>query len=278
VAEVNSLYECNNTYRLINFYHATLNYLVISTLVEAIDKGYLKGFSSLTSCWVQQHIKVKDKTEKGHMDQLRQGKGSTKTSSPAGNPPPFPSIYETIDTVAPLPQEPFNARNHFVIMTLRSLAWPGRFPVTLNRGDKYLVIFYIYDSNFVKFVPIKSRSKEELLWAYRLVYAYLTARGFKLQLHKMDNKTSHNVKTFIRKENTRLQYTPPNIHHTNPAEREIYTWKNHSFSGIAGLPKTFPIANWCRLTDQTDFTLNMLWPCRQNPALLAFDALKGWLH
>jgi hypothetical protein len=93
--------------------------------------------------------------------------------------------------------------------------------------------------------------------AYRLVYAYLTAQGFKLELHKMDNKMSHNINTFIRKENTRLQNTPPDIHRTNLAEQEICTWKNHFLSGIARLPKTFPIANWCRLTNQTDFTLNM---------------------
>jgi hypothetical protein len=118
------------------------------------------------------------------------------------------------------------------------------------------------------------RLKEELLQAFQLVYAYLTAWGFKLQLHKMDNKTSHNVKTFICKENTCLQYTPPDIHRTNQAEWEIFTWKNHFLSGILGLPKTFPIANWCCLTNQTDFTLNMLWLCRQNPALLAFEALE----
>jgi hypothetical protein len=63
--EANSLYECDNTYQLINFYHATLNYPVVSTLVKAINKGYLKGFAGLTSRQVCQHIKVKDKTEKG---------------------------------------------------------------------------------------------------------------------------------------------------------------------------------------------------------------------
>jgi hypothetical protein len=91
----------------------------------------------------------------------------------------------------------------------------------------------------------------------------------------MDNETSHDVETFICKENIRFQYTPPNIHRTNLAEREIRTWKNHFLSGIAGLPKTFPIANWCHITNQTDLTLNMLQPCHQNPALLAFKALKG---
>jgi hypothetical protein len=108
-----------------------------------------------------------------------------------------------------------------------------------------------------------------------LVYAYLTAQGFKPQLQKMDNKMSCNVETFICEENTRLQYTPPNIHCTNPAEQEICMWKNHFLLGIAGLPKTFPIVNWCHLPNQRDFTLNMLWPCCQNLALLAFKALEG---
>jgi hypothetical protein len=48
VVEANSLYECDNTYQLINFYHVTLNYPVVSTLVKAIDNGYLKGFAGLT--------------------------------------------------------------------------------------------------------------------------------------------------------------------------------------------------------------------------------------
>jgi hypothetical protein len=64
VVEANSLYECDNIYQLINFYHATLNYPVVSTLVKAIDKGYLKGFAGLTSCQVHEHIKVNNETEK----------------------------------------------------------------------------------------------------------------------------------------------------------------------------------------------------------------------
>jgi hypothetical protein len=183
-----------------------------------------------------------------------------KTSSPAGDPPPFPPDGKPIDTMVLLPQEPFNALMHFVFMTIikiygmlfsNQLGW---FPITSNRGSKYVVIIYIYNAIFVKSIPIKSRSKEELLWAYQLVYAYLTARGFNPQRHKMDNKMSHDVETFILKENTCLQYTPPDIHRTNPAEREICTWKNHFLSGIAGLLKTFPIANLCCLTNHSDFT------------------------
>ena len=99
----------------------------------------------------------------------------------------------------------------------------GQFPITSNRGNKYVVIFYIHNANFVKPVPIKSWSKEELPRAYRLVYAYLTAWGFKPQLHKMDNKASHNIKTLICKENICLQYTPPDNHRTNLVQWDICT-------------------------------------------------------
>jgi hypothetical protein len=72
-----------------------------------------------------------------------------------------------------------------------------------------------------------------------------------------------------------IQYTPPDIHHTNPAKHTIRTWKNHFLASMAGLPKSFPIANWCCLTMQCNATLNMLRPCRQNPLLLAHKALEG---
>ena len=179
------------------------------------------------------------------------------------------------------PQEPHNARTHCVFCQVHTISGvissnqTGRFPVTSNRGHAYVVIFYIYDANYIRSVPIKNRSKEELLRAYRKTYDWLVQRGFKPQLHKLDNKMSHEVEAFVSSQHTHLQYTPPDMHCTNPAERAIQTWKNHFLSGIAGLPKSFPIANWCRLTTQCDATLNMLCPCRQNPRLSAHEALEG---
>jgi hypothetical protein len=100
--------ECdnNNTYQLINLYHVTLKYLVISTLVKAISKGYLKSCSGLTLHQVQQPIKVNNETEKGHINQSCQGKQSTKTSSPSGVPQPFPPNGELIDTMELPPRNP----------------------------------------------------------------------------------------------------------------------------------------------------------------------------
>jgi hypothetical protein len=138
-----------------------------------------------------------------------------------------------------------------------------------------LALFYIFDPNTIKSVPIRNRSKEELLRAYTEVYAWLTARGYRPLLHKLDNKTSRDVEAFVTAEQVKIQYTPPDMHRTNPAERAVCTWKNHFTAGIAGIPPSFPIANWCRLTAQTDMTLNMMRPCRLNPLLSAHEAMNG---
>jgi hypothetical protein len=96
----------------------TLNYPVVSTLVKAIDKSYLKGFAGLTSSRTHQHIKVNNEMEKGHIDQSWQGKHSTKAFTTVGNLPAFPPNFEQFDTMEPLPQELFNARTHIVFITI----------------------------------------------------------------------------------------------------------------------------------------------------------------
>jgi hypothetical protein len=50
------------------------------------------------------------------------------------------------------------------------------------------------------------------------------------------------------------------MHCTNPAKRAVRTWKNHFTAGIAGILSSFPIANWCGLTPQSNMTLNMMCP------------------
>jgi hypothetical protein len=177
------------------------------------------------------------------------------------------------DHMAEAPQVPLNARTNHIFIQVHAIKGvissnqTGQFPITSNQGNAYVVVFYVYDTNYICSIPIKSRSKEELLRTYHKVYEWLSVWGFKPLLHKMDNDTSHEVEQFIQGQQTRPQYTPLDMHRTNPAERAIRTWKNHFLAGIAGLPQSFPIANWCHLTKQCNATLNMLCPCHQNPLL-----------
>ena len=140
-----------------------------------------------------------------------------------------------------------NEKTFYVYMTtvdvkgLLASDQTGMFPRISTRGMKYVCIFYIYDANFIKSVPIKSREKKELLRAYQEVYKFCEQRGFKPKLHKLDNKTLKDVEDFIARQQASVQYTPPDMHRTNPAERGLQTWKLCKKSLLASLPKGFPI-------------------------------------
>ena len=123
----------------------------------------------------------------------------------------------------------------------------GKFPRMYNKGMQYICVFYIYDPNYIKGIALKSREKEKLLRAYQEVYTFCKNRGFKPRLHKMDNETSKDVEDFIAIQNTQHQYTPPDCHRTNPAERALQTYKSCVKSMMASLPPTSPITYWCRL-------------------------------
>ena len=100
-------------------------------------------------------------------------------------------------------QEPRNEKTHIVYMTtvksegLIASDQTCMFPRASNRGNKYICIFYVYDSNFIKGMSIKSRTKEELLKTYKEMYAYCEQRGFKPQLHTLDNQLSKDSEVFI---------------------------------------------------------------------------------
>ena len=143
-----------------------------------------------------------------------------------------------------------------------------------NRGNKYIAVFYVYDSNFIKGIPVKSRHKTDLMTTYKKVYSWCEARGYKPILHRMDNETSAEVEDFIASQRTNLQYSAPG-RHCRPAERAVQTYKACFKSMLASLPPSFPIGLWCRLLEQCDLSTNIVRPCRQNPLLLAWAAYEG---
>ncbi len=100
------------------------------------------------------------------------------------------------------------------------------FPQISNKGMKYVCIFYIYDANYIKSIPIKSREKKELLRAYQEVYAFCQQRRFAPKLHKLDNETSKEVEAFVASQQAEIQFTPPHMHHTNLSECALQTWKS----------------------------------------------------
>ena len=183
--------------------------------------------------------------------------------------------------MTPAAQEPTNECTHFIFCAVHEIEGKissdqtGFFPRTSARGMKYIMIFYIYDANYIKGTPIKNRSQSEFLRAYQEMYDELIQKGYKPKLHKLDNEKSAELLEFIKSQQTAYQLAPPEMHRTNPAEKAVQTWKNHFVAGLASLPPNFPIALWCHLVEQANITLNILGPCRQNPALSAQAAMNG---
>ena len=286
--QVAAVYECNNKEQLTKYYHASLGSHPKSTLITAAKRGFLRGCPSFTADAISKFIGIEEATEMGHMRQVQQGKGSTTTKSKRGRPKLNTTITArsaSIDDALAIPEQvPDNRKTNLVFMTVTeaegfiSSDQTGKFPRKSNKGNQYICVFYIFDPNFIKGIPIKSRKKEELLRAYEEVYAWCTQRGYKPQLHKMDNETSKDVEDFIASQNTRHQLTPPDMHRTNPAEKALQTYKCCVKSTIASLPPNFPISYWCRLLPQVDLSVNIVRPSRQNPRLSAWATMEGEFH
>ena len=66
-------------------------------------------------------------------------------------------------------QEPSNKKTNLVFMTVMladgmiASNQTGAFPRVSNRGKRYISVFYVYDANFIKGRPVKSRQRQELL-------------------------------------------------------------------------------------------------------------------
>ena len=286
---INAIYQCENTEQLIKYYHASLSSHPKATLAFAEQQDYLKGFPCLSARLINKYIGVELATEAGHMRAFPKGVRSTSKPSNRGRPrnhaPTKEELTNAVVEATSIPQQTSgNKRTHWVFMTA-ALAdgWmasdqTGAFPRTSNRGHKYMAVFYVFDANFIKGVPIKSRNKEELLRAYKIIYDWCEQRGVKPKLHRMDNETSQEVESFIKgQQQTQLQYTAPD-RHCPPAEKAVQTYKCAFKSTLASLPTNFPLALWCRLLPQIDLSVNIVRPNRLNPKLSAWAAMEGDFH
>ena len=145
---------------------------VVLTWCKAINAGYFQGWPSLTSKRVRENIKVVNETEMGHMDQRRTGIRSTRPKPK--QPPRSTPEQEMADVMESPPQSPNNNRCHQVFMTAAEVDrklysdQTGRFPITSNRGNSMVAIFYAVDGNYIKSYPLKSCNHSQLLKAYEV--------------------------------------------------------------------------------------------------------------
>jgi hypothetical protein len=151
----------------------------------------------------------------------------------------------------------------------------GKFPVRSSKGNSYVMVCYIYDCNYVKVVPMKSRSASEWVKAYDSINQELTDQGFKQKLQTLDNEASTALKNFFTINDIAYQLVPPHWHQRNAAERAIRNFKEHFVAGLSSVYPSFPMHLWDRLLPQAEITLNLLRTSRLHPQLSAAAHYHG---
>jgi hypothetical protein len=80
------------------------------------------------------------------------------------------------------------------------------------------MVCYVCDCNYVKAIPMKSRSASEWVKAYDHIHQELTAKGFKQKLQTLGNEASTALKHFFTVNDVEYQLVLPHCHRRNAAE------------------------------------------------------------
>lgn len=255
---------------MVAFSHATLFSPTLETLQKALGRGYITGFPGLSTNTLTKYPPSSIAMHKGHLDQARANQRSTKEAH----------THDTVSHLFPTVLDD-NIQEHHCFCSIHEYTGKtysdqtGRFPVTSTRGNKYLFIFYSYDTNLIYAEPMKSREAGELLRAFTTVTGILTNAGFKPCLHTIDNECPQSLTQYMYTKSIDFQRTPPGIHRRNAGERAIRTYKNHLIAGLATTHPDFPLSLWDYLIEQSNITINLLRGSRMNPKLSAYAQIFG---
>ena len=256
---------------LVAFAHASIFSPALSTLTEALKRGYLKNCPGLSDKLLRRHPPQSYAMVKGHLDQSRKNQRPTATNANANNKDDideeFPStILERANLCYATIIEPTG--QIYTDLT-------GRFIAPSTTGNQYLFILYDHDSNCILAEPLKTRKSADILTAFKTLHTKLCKAGLPPQLQRLDNECSDSLKEFMIAEHIDYQLVPPNVHRRNAAERAIRTFKNHFVAGLCSVDKDFPIKLWDRLVEHAVISLNLIRGSRINPAISAWEQIHG---
>jgi hypothetical protein len=234
-------------------------------MLQAVKDGHLITWPGLTEDAINKYLKLTLATAMGHMNQWRQNIRSTSKAP--------------IEKQA-TPDTDLGTKTHLVYAVAVDQGQlytnlTGKFPVRSSKGNSYVMVCYIYDCNYIKVIPMKSRSASEWVKAYDSIHQELTVKGFKPKLQTLDNEASAALKNFFAISDIAYQLVPPHCHRRNAAERAIRTFKEHFVAGISSFDPVFPLHLWERLLSKAEITLNLLRTSRLHPQLSAAAHFHG---
>jgi hypothetical protein len=176
-------------------------------MLQEVKDGHLITWPGLTEDDINTHLKLTPATATGHMSQRRQNIRSTSKALIHKQQPPYTYLGTKTHLV------------YAVVVDQGQLYTDltGEFPVRPSKGNSYVMVCYICDCNYIKVVPINSRSASGWVKAYDSIHQELTVKGFKPDLQTLDNKASSALKNFFTVNDIAYQLVPPHCHRRNAA-------------------------------------------------------------
>jgi hypothetical protein len=261
----NNVYELLNTGALVHYLHKALFSPTKSEMLQAVKDGHLITWPGLTKDAINKHLKLTPATAMGHMNQRRQNIRST---------PKAPIEKKTT------PYTDLGTKTHLVYAVIvdqgqRYTDLTGKFPMRSSKVNSYVMVCCVYDCNYFKVIPVKSRSASEWVKAYDTIHEELTVKGFNPKVQTLDNEASAALKNFFTANDVDYQLVPPHCHRRNAVERAIRTFNEHFVAGLSSVDPAFPLHLWDRLLPQAEITLNLLRTSRLHPQFSAADHFHG---
>jgi hypothetical protein len=261
----NNVYELRNTGSLVHYLQKALFSPTKSAMLQAVKDGHLITWPGLTEDAINKHLKLTLAMAMGHMNQRRHN---------------IRSVSKAPIEKQQTPDTDVGTKTHLVYAVLVDQGklytdLTGKFPVRSSKGNSYVMVCYIYDCNYVKVIPMKSRSASEWVRAYDSIHQELTVKGFKPKLQTLDNEASAALKNFFTLNDIAYQLVPPHCHRSNAAERAIRIFKEHFVAGLSSVDPSFPLHLWDRLLPQAEITINLLRTSRLHPQLSAAAHFHG---
>jgi hypothetical protein len=144
----NNVYELRNTGSLVHYLHKALFSPTKSAMLQAVKDGHLITWPGLTEDAINKHFKLTPATAMGHMKQRRQNIRSTSKAPIEKQPAPDTDLGTKTHLV------------YAVVVDQGQLYTDltGKFRVRSSKGNPYVMVCYVYDCNYVKVIPMKSRS------------------------------------------------------------------------------------------------------------------------
>jgi hypothetical protein len=198
----NNAYELSNKGSLVHYLHKSLFSTTKSALLQAVKNGHLVTWSGLTEEAINKNLNLTPSTAMKHMNQRRHKIGFTSKTQ----------ITTSIEDV-PTTDTNLGTKTHLVYAVLVDQGQlytdlTGKFLVRSSKGNYYIMVCYVYDCNYVKVVPMKSRSASEWVKAYDHIHQELTAKGFKPKLQTLNNEASATLKHFSTTHDVEYQLVP----------------------------------------------------------------------